>query len=163
MLTQLSDLLRATLTPGGPQEIPLTDELDLLERYLAIMRMRFRDRLTAVVEVDPAARPGLVPQFLLQPLVENALEHGIEAKPGPGRVEVRVTREDDRLRITITDDGPGPDGAAPTAGGIGMANTRARLAQLYGDEGELTLAAAGPGGGARVTVSLPVRVSGPAA
>jgi two-component system, LytTR family, sensor kinase len=159
MLTQLSDLLRATLTPGGPQEIPLADELELLDQYLAIMLVRFRDRLSVTVDVAPEARAALVPQFLLQPLIENALEHGIGARPGPGRLEVHAARDGDRLRMTITDDGPGPEPSARIDTGIGLANTRARLAQLYGADQRLVLEpvnAAG-GGGARVTVSLPFR------
>jgi signal transduction histidine kinase len=161
MLTQLSDLLRATLTQGGPQEIPLVEELELLDRYLAIMLVRFRDRLSVSVDVTPAARAALVPQFLLQPLIENALEHGIGARPGPGRLEIRAARDGDRLRITITDDGPGPDPHAVIDAGIGLANTKARLAQLYGDDQQLTLEPVDETGGGRVTVSLPFR-AGPA-
>lgn len=159
MLTQLADLLRATLAYRETQEIPLREELDLLGRYLDIMRVRFRDRLTVLVEVSPAEREGLVPAFLLQPLVENALEHGIGAKPGAGWLEVRATHEDGRLSITITDDGPGPFGAPEATLGLGLANTRERLARLYGDAQGLILEA-GPGGvGARVTVSLPWRAA----
>lgn len=165
MLTQLADLLRATLAYAGAQEIPLGEELELLDRYLAIMRVRFRDRLTVHVDAGPEVREGLVPAFLLQPLVENALEHGIDAKPGPGRLDVRAVRDlegegaGERLRITITDDGPGPDRQTPA--GVGLANTRERLAQLYGDRQRLTLAAApGGNGGAQVIVSLPWRTAG---
>jgi sensor histidine kinase YesM len=156
MLTQLADLLRATLAHAGAHEIPLAEELDLLERYLAIMRVRFRDRLTVLVDVPVDVRSGLVPAFLLQPLVENALEHGIGARPGPGRVDVHGTRDNGRLIITITDDGPGPEPGSAT--GIGIANTRERLVQLYGESGRLTLGP-GNGGGARVSVSLPWRPS----
>lgn len=159
MLTQLADLLRATLAYQETQEIPLREELELLERYLAIMRVRFHDRLTVRVEVGPAERDGLVPAFLLQPLVENALEHGIGAKPGAGRLEVRAAREDGRLSITITDDGPGPLGAPESALGVGLTNTRERLTRLYGDAQGLVLAAGPDGVGARVTVSLPWRVA----
>lgn len=159
MLTELGDLLRATLAHAGAQEIPLAQELELLERYLSIMRVRFRDRLTVQVDVAQAAREGLVPPFLLQPLVENALEHGIGARPGPGRLDVRAARDNGRLRITITDDGPGPEPGS--AAGIGLANTRERLAQLYAREQELTLAPAPGGRGAQVTVSLPWRTASP--
>lgn len=161
MVTQLSDLLRATLEPAGQgvQEIPLGDELELLDRYLDIMRVRFRDRLTVDVDVGAEERTGLVPAFLLQPLVENALEHGIGAKPGPGRVSLRAARDNGRLRITITDDGPGLRGPAEATLGVGLANTRERLAQLYGDAQELTLAPTPGGVGAQVTVSLPWRTA----
>jgi two-component system, LytTR family, sensor kinase len=169
MVTQLADLLRATLAYAGAHEIPLGEELELLDRYLAIMRVRFHDRLTVRVDAGPEVREGLVPAFLLQPLVENALEHGIDARPGPGRLDIRAARDQERgrLRITITDDGPGPDRQARA--GIGIANTRERLAQLYGDRQELTLAAAPPAGGnggggreggAQVVVSLPWRTAG---
>jgi two-component system, LytTR family, sensor kinase len=157
MLTQLSDLLRATLTQGGPQEIPLAEELQLLDRYLAIVLVRFRDRLSVAVDVAPEARGALVPQFLLQPLIENALEHGIGARPGPGRLEIHAVRDGDRLHMTIIDDGPGPEPTARAEPGIGLANTRARLAQLYGADQRLVLEPVDATGGARVTVSLPFR------
>lgn len=156
MLTQLSDLLRATLGQSGAQEIPLAEELALLDQYLAIMYVRLGDRLQVDMDVDPAARAVLVPPFLLQPLVENALEHGLAARPGPGRLAIRVQRDGGRLRIAVTDDGPGVAGGMVVAG-IGLANTRARLAQLYGADHALALEPAGPGGGTRVTVSLPWR------
>jgi two-component system, LytTR family, sensor kinase len=158
MLTQLSDLLRATVAYSGTHEIPLGEELELLERYLGIMRVRFRDRLTVQVDAGAEARQALVPAFLLQPLVENALRHGISAKPGPGRVDVRATRDDGRLRITVTDDGPGLAGRAGE--GVGLTNTRERLAQLYGDAQELRLERS-PDGGAQVLVSLPWRAAPP--
>ena len=155
MLTELADLLRITLTYPGAHEIPLEEELGLVERYLSIMRVRFRDRLTVGIDVPPDARGALVPAFVLQPLIENALEHGLAVKPGPGRVDITAGQEDGRLRITVVDDGPGP---ARNAGvGVGLANTRERLAQLYGPDQELTLAPAGPSGGGRVVLSIPWR------
>lgn len=157
MLTQLGDLLRATLAHGNAHEIPLGEELELLERYLAIMQVRFRDRLTVHLDVSGDTRSALVPAFLLQPLLENALEHGIAERPGPGRVDVRAVRDDGRLTIIVTDDGPGP--GADASSGIGIANTRERLAQLYGEAQDLTLGPAGARGGARVSVSLPWRTT----
>ncbi len=162
MLTELSDLLRLTLRHSATDEIPLAEELALLDRYLSIMRARFPDRLTIRNDVAPPLLDALVPQFLLQPLVENALEHGIARRPGPGTLEIRAERENGRVRITIADDGPGiPAGAsAPNGNGIGLANTRARLAQLYGEQQSLVLESASPAGGARATVTLPYRRAG---
>jgi LytS/YehU family sensor histidine kinase len=155
MLTELADLLRSTLAYPGRHEIPLAEELALVDRYLSIMRVRFRDRLTVEIDVAPEAREILVPAFLLQPLLENALEHGLAVKPGPGRLAVHAARQDGRLTITVTDDGPGP--AHNAAAGVGLTNTRERLAQLYGADQALTLDSAGPSGGARVVVSVPWR------
>lgn len=157
MLTELADLLRTTLAYPGTHEIPLSEELALVERYLAIMRVRFRDRLTVQMDVEPEAQDALVPAFILQPLLENALEHGLAVKPGPGRLEVTAAHVDHRLAITVTDDGPGP--AHNAAAGVGLTNTRERLAQLYGRDQSLTLGPAGPSGGGRVVVSLPWRLA----
>jgi sensor histidine kinase YesM len=155
MLTELADLLRSTLAFSGRHEIPLAEELALVDRYLSIMRVRFRDRLTVEIDVAPEAREVLVPAFLLQPLLENALEHGLAVKPGPGCLAVHAARQDGRLTITVTDDGPGP--AHNAAAGVGLTNTRERLAQLYGTDQTLTLGPAAPSGGARVVVSIPWR------
>jgi signal transduction histidine kinase len=153
MLTQLGDLLRMSLDRAEP-EIPLDDELALAERYLAIMRYRFSDRLTVDCHADDAARSAMVPTFLTQPLLENALEHGIGRRPGPGRVSLDARRTDGMLELSVTDDGPGvTSGAEP---GIGLSNTRARLQQLYGNEYLLKLEPA-PGGGARTVVRIPYR------
>ncbi len=157
MVTNLADLLRATLQRPAAHEIPLRDELALVERYLAIVAVRFGDRLTARFDIAPDVGDGLVPQFLLQPLVENALEHGIAERPGPGRIEIRAVQAGDTLRITVTDDGAGlrPDGAPRH--GVGLANTRARLAELYGTAQSLTLEPASADGGVRAVVTLPYR------
>lgn len=156
MLTELADLLRTTLAYSGTQEITLGEELTLVDRYLGIMRVRFRDRLTVLITVAPENRDALVPAFILQPLLENALEHGLAVKPGPGRVEITAARVDQRLAITVTDDGPGP--AHDAAAGVGLTNTRERLAQLYGPDQMLSLSPAGPAGGGRVVVSIPWRL-----
>ena len=160
MLTQLAGLLRASLLPGH-HEVPLREELALLERYVAIMRVRYGPRLTLDVSVPEALGDVLVPPLLLQPLVENALEHGLDRRRGPGRVALRAERVGERLRLEVLDDGPGPapgrgHGGAPAGRGVGLSNTRLRLEQLYGAEQRLELAQA-PGAGARVTVELPAR------
>jgi two-component system LytT family sensor kinase len=162
MVGQLSELLRASLERDGRQEVPLSEELDLLAPYLDIERTRFSDRLQVEVDVAPDARDALVPPLLLQPLVENAIRHGIAPRRGPGRVWVRAARFGERLSVEVRDDGLGP----PAAGleglreGIGLGSTRARLEKLYGAAQALTLAANAPQGFA-VSVSLPYRSTRP--
>ena len=157
MVTQLSDLLRETLRHPGTYEIPLSEEIALIERYLSIVSARFQDRLTVVYDVSPDVRRALVPHFILQPLVENALEHGIALEPGPGRVAISAAREGDRLRIAVVDDGPGLEVTTTNGNGVGLANTRARLAELYGDLQAVSLEPAKPKG-ARATVLIPYHV-----
>jgi len=159
MLTQLADLLRATLRHPGTHEIALHEELALLDRYLAIMRARFRDRLTVERDIASDAAGALVPLFLLQPLVENALEHGIARRAGAGRVELCAERSGAWLRIIVTDDGAGFSRAAPSDDGVGLGNTRARLEELYGDAQCLTIEPTSPSGGTRVIIELPFRRS----
>jgi LytS/YehU family sensor histidine kinase len=160
MLTQLADLLRETLRHPGSHEVTLTEELALLDRYLGVVRVRFHDRLTVHSDIDPTVGDALVPHFLLQPLVENALEHGIAQRPGPGCVEIRAQRDGDRLRITVVDDGPGltTDGNGGNGCGVGLTNARARLHELYGADQALTLEAVSLAGGARATITLPYHV-----
>ena len=162
MVTDLAELLRATLQHTGQHEIPLREELALLERYLAIVALRFGDRLTVKYEIAPDVGAALVPQFLLQPLGENAIEHGIARRPGPGVIVVGASRIDGQLRLTVSDDGAGLRDAGAAGHGIGLTNTRARLRGLYGTAQELRLDAASPDGGVCVSVILPYRVSAPA-
>lgn len=160
MLSSLGDLLRLSLESEGTDEVPLRRELDILDRYLALEKVRFADRLTVHVEADDDARSARVPAWMLQPLVENALKHGIAPKPGPATVRVHASREGDRLVVRVEDDGIGPEASGArgrTQGtGVGLANTRARLDALYGREASLTLAS-GDAGGAVATLSLPYR------
>ncbi|MGD8495732.1 MAG: histidine kinase [Gemmatimonadales bacterium] len=170
MLARLSDLLRLTLENAGTQEVRLKEELDVLERYLEIERTRFGDRLTVELDVDPATLDARIPNLILQPLVENAVRHGVAPRAEPGWIGLRAVRRDGELLVTIEDDGPGlpahadpakPDvearGTSSAAnGGVGLANCRARLGQLYGDEARLELDAA-PAGGLRVSLSIPFR------
>lgn len=154
VIGQLGKLLRATLGRGAQQEVPLERELELLGHYLDIERTRFQDRLTVEVAAGPAARPALVPTLLLQPLVENAIRHGIAPVTGPGQVSVRARREGDELVLEVEDTGRGFAEVGGGREGIGLSNTRARLEQLYGGAGRLCLANRA-GGGARVEVRLP--------
>lgn len=128
-ITKLATLLRRTLHGGAAFEIPLREELEILGVYLDIQRTRFQDRLTTEIRVDPSVMNALVPRLILQPLVENAVRHGMNAVAGAGRIEVRGWKEGGWLRLAVGDDGPGLNQASPP--GLGLANTRARLAQHY--------------------------------
>ncbi|MGH7448752.1 MAG: sensor histidine kinase [Longimicrobiales bacterium] len=157
MLTLLSELLRVSLD-HKQQVVSLREELEILDRYLEIEYVRFRDRLTLERDIDPAALDAEVPVLLLQPLVENAIRHGISRQPGPGvvRVEAEIMGGE-TIELRVLDTGPVITGAASRNGtGVGLANTRSRLEQLYGSRQELTLAGRAAGG-ACVTVRLPLR------
>jgi len=152
MIARLSDLLRHTLGEGDDQEIPLARELEMLRRYLDIMEVRFQDKLEVSIETEASLDDALVPNLVLQPLVENAFRHGLALMQTVGRVAVRVVRDDGDLVLTVRDNGRGP--AKEVHEGVGLTNTRARLTQLYGARQRLALTAA-EGGGALVEVRLP--------
>ncbi len=154
MLELLSDVLRQVLRAESTHETTLAGELEFLERYLAIEQVRFSDRLRPRIEVEPAIAGAAVPRFLLQPLVENALRHGIARRADAGALHVSARREGSDLVLAVRDDGPGLTPGAPGAGGVGLANTRARLAALYGERASLDIANA-EGGGVVATVRLP--------
>lgn len=156
MLAGLSDLLRYTLESAGKQEVPLKEELEFLELYLDIQQMRFSDRLKVEMHVEPEVLDALVPNLILQPLVENSIRHGISRRAAAGVVGVSAQRDNGSLRIRIYDDGPGlkrEDGAG-TVEGVGLSNTRARLAQLYGDRQSFTLKER-EGGGVEAVLVIP--------
>ena len=155
MLTHLGDLLRHTLRPHEGHEITLSEELELLQHYLDIMKIRFADRLSVRLDVGEEVTRALVPHLVLQPVVENAIQHGIARKPGAGLIEVRARRDGDALEISVRDDGEGHRGGDER---IGLSNTRRRLHELYGDAQSLTLAPA-EDGGLRVTLRFPLRIA----
>jgi signal transduction histidine kinase len=157
MLARLESLLTLTLERAEAQEVPLAEELRVVEVYAGIEGVRFSDRLSVNVDVDRRLHGVLVPHLLLQPLVENAVKHGIAVRPGPGTIGVSARADGGRIVLSVTDDGPGasPDRAS-RGEGIGLANTRARLAQLYGSGASLAVESA-EGRGTRVTVTLPLR------
>jgi signal transduction histidine kinase len=156
VLARLSDLLRYVLRGAGAPETPgyvrLDEELAFADAYLAIERERFADRLHPVIDADDDARNALVPHLVLQPLVENAIHHGVDARIAAGHVRVAAQRDDDRLILTVDDDGPGPGDVEPK--GIGLANTTSRLATLYGDKASVNLSQRKEGG-TRATIVIP--------
>ena len=145
MIARLSDLLRSTIDRKGTDEISLRDELALLQRYLDIMQIRFQDRLVIDVQTEEAALDGLVPNLILQPLLENALQHAAANMESAARIEVRALREEGVLRVTIHDNGPGLS-SVQSVGGVGLRNSRQRLEQLYGDAASLRVENANEGG-----------------
>lgn len=155
MVSGLSDLLRLSLRHASEQEVPLERELEILQHYLEIQQIRFADRLTVRYDIEDAARQALVPNLLLQPLVENAIRHGIAPRAAPGSVVISAQLDGGVLRLTVEDDGVGP---GPSSGGegIGLSNTRARLERLYGDRQRLELRG-GADGGFIVRIDIPFR------
>lgn len=156
LLDRLNDWLRIALARTRGERSSLGDELDLLEPWLDILSQRFGPRLAWSMDVDAPARACPLPPMLLQPLLENAVKHGIEPKVGGGRILVRGRKEGDRLWIEVRDDGIGLNAAGARAGGsgTGLANVRARLAALHGDGGRLQLAE-NPEGGVTARLELP--------
>ncbi len=160
MVIRLSDFLRLTLDHMGIPEVPLMVELDFLKRYLEIEQMRFEDRLSVDFNVDAAALHGRVPNLILQPIVENALKHGLSQVSGQGLLKIQAHAAAGRLFLKVTDNGPGvpQNGTVKIREGIGIANTRRRLSQVYGADHLFGMANA-PGGGFEVTIDMPLRLN----
>jgi sensor histidine kinase YesM len=154
MLSHLNAILKATLATTTPAKISLAQELETIDSYLAIEQARFTNRLRVEMKVDPAALDGLVPCFLLQPIVENAIRHGIGRREKDGMIQTSVSRNGDRLHLRVIDNGPGADGKPASGHGIGLKNTRERLAHFYQDHYELTITAPA-NGGYEVTITIP--------
>jgi two-component system, LytTR family, sensor kinase len=159
-LAHLSDLLRCVLEDVESQEVPLRRELEYLQLYLSIEQVRFQDRLQVEISADPATLDAAVLQMVLQPVVENAIRHGVGKSSSAGKVKISAMRVKDTLELRVQDDGPGfsADGSIENqliaSQRIGLANTRARLKQLYGEQARLTTGNAQPHG-AVVTITLP--------
>jgi two-component sensor histidine kinase len=155
MIARLSELLRYNLEAQDGPEIPLRQELELLGRYLDIMQVRFQGRLDVRQDVADEALDALVPTMVLQPLVENAIRHGIERLEAGGRIAIEAAAEHGELVLRVRDNGPGP-GASPdgTGSGVGLRNTVARLEQLYGGRQRFTLMRTTPGTTAEVRIPL---------
>jgi sensor histidine kinase YesM len=156
MIARLGDFLRLTLDSSGSQMVSLKTELEFLRCYLEIERVRFQDRLTVHFEVDQEVEPMLVPNLILQPLVENAIRHGISGRLGRGRLDIEARQIDHHVQIQIKDDGPGLGAAdAVDREGVGLSNIRERIECLYGDQSALSLQN-DPRGGFVATLRLPL-------
>ncbi|HEU0299961.1 MAG TPA: histidine kinase [Longimicrobium sp.] len=160
MIAQLGDLLRMTTDRAGREEVPLARELELVGTYLEIERTRFQDRLSVKTEVDADVMDAMVPNLVLQPLVENAVRHGLSPQVAPGTVTLAARRVGDVLRLTVRDDGRGLPPRGERRERVGVGNTRSRLTQAYGAAHRFELADA-PGGGTLVTIEIPYRPAGP--
>ena len=160
LLEQLGDVLRRVMRTDRPPEVTLAEELEFVRQYLAIEEVRFSDRLRPAFDIDPPLERAAVPEFVLQPLVENALRHGLARRVTATLLRIAARREEGDLVLSVTDDGPGP-GEPPVevTTGVGLMNLRERLASLYGARARLDLVAT-PGGGAVATVRLPYRELG---
>src|SRR5215471_4883068 len=159
MLARLGDLLRCVLEDVEAQEVSLRRELEYLQLYLSIEQVRFPDRLRAEISADQSILDAAVPQMGLQPIVENAIRHGIGRSSAAGRIQINAIRLNDTLEIKVKDDGPGlADKRSSDGSGIGLSNTRARLKQLYGDAAKLTVGN-DEEGGVVVTIVLPYHLA----
>jgi two-component system LytT family sensor kinase len=157
LIARLSSLLRMSLDNTRVHEVTLRQEMEFLALYIEIQRARFSDRLHVDIAIEPDALEARIPNLILQPIVENAILHGIAPKTGPGRVVVSGRISDGKLHLGVTDDGPGiGDGTKRTKEGIGLSNTRERLAKIYGSKGHLSLRSE-PGRGVAVEIILPCR------
>jgi LytS/YehU family sensor histidine kinase len=154
MIGRLSDLLRHVLKEDRSQEIPLSEELELVRLYTRVMESRLEDRLQVDISVEKGAEAALVPQLVLQPLVENAIKYGINPLTFQVHVEVAAVRLNGHLRITVRDHGPGWPRTLFNEGGIGLQNAEHRLRSLYG-AGHALRKSDAEGGGAMVEVSVP--------
>jgi LytS/YehU family sensor histidine kinase len=150
MIARLGDFLRLTLENSGAQEVSLQEELEFLKCYLEMERIRFEDRLTVQMDIEPQALGARLPNLILQPIVENAIRHGISPRTSPGRIEIEARRLNGTLQVLVTDNGPGLPSDSNTGSiikaGVGLANTQARLKQLYGNQHRLDLSNAASGG-----------------
>ncbi|OLE54920.1 MAG: hypothetical protein AUG51_06180 [Acidobacteria bacterium 13_1_20CM_3_53_8] len=158
MITRLGDFLRLTLENSGTQEVTLQQEMEFLRCYLEIERIRFQDRLTTTIDIDPLALETKVPNLLLQPIVENAIRHGIAPRSSTGHLNIQAKQCDGHLRIRVRDNGPGLSASRTVESlfskGLGLANTQKRLDRLYGADHSFVIENA-PDGGMIVTIEIP--------
>lgn len=154
MLELLGGVLRQVLQSGTRQAVTLDEELRFIEKYLAIEQVRFSDRLEVRWFVEDTVRDALAPEFILQPLVENAIRHGVAKRGEAGLIDITAREADGEVALSVRDNGPGYHPVSET--GVGLANTRARLATLFGEAGQLQVVNA-EGGGAIATVRFPLR------
>ncbi|HSK72751.1 MAG TPA: histidine kinase [Pyrinomonadaceae bacterium] len=154
MLVRLSELLRVALKSEGAQEVSLKDELEFLRGYLEIEQVRFQDRLQVAFEVEKEALDAQVPNLILQPLVENAIRHGIAPRAEAGLIQIQAKRENGFVQLSVSDNGAGLKDSAKKSGGIGLKNTRERLEKLYGDRQQFEIVSA-KNGGLQVNIKIP--------
>lgn len=156
LLDHLGTLFQGVQRTTSRTEVPLDEELDMVRDYLAIEEARFRDRLTVRIDADPDALERAVPPLILQPIVENAVRHGISAASSAGAIEIHASIAEGRLRLVVSDDGPGMREPSAQAGsGMGLRNVRERLAQLYGERGTLSIDSA-DSAGTTVRIEIPL-------
>ncbi|MBZ5722059.1 MAG: histidine kinase [Acidobacteriia bacterium] len=160
MIARVSDFLRLTLDANETPEISVTEELEFVRRYLEIEQVRFGDRLRVTIDAQPEAMPALVPALVLQPLVENAVKHGILPRERGGSVAVTIAMQDGTLRISVADDGPGLSQDSDLQRGVGLSNTAARLKELYGNQSRFSVVPSAAGGVTAV-IELPFRTARP--
>jgi sensor histidine kinase YesM len=158
MLGHLNAILKSTLKRTAPEKVPLAQELEIVENYLAIEQVRFADRLRIEIRVEPSALDSLVPCFLLQPIVENAIRHGIAHCESDGLVQASARRDGDMLRLEVRDSGKGLNGGVKPGNGIGLRNTRERLAHFYDKTYDMKAEPLGSGGFA-VAIAIPYEPS----
>jgi LytS/YehU family sensor histidine kinase len=156
MTAGLGELLRQSLNDNTEQEVTLEHELEFIRRYLALEQLRFPDRLRVEIEAPAEALSAVVPNLILQPLLENAIRHGVAQSSSAGLVRIVARRANEWLELLVQDDGKGLPNDRELAQGIGLGNTRKRLAQLYGERAELTLQNASPAG-AVARLKIPYR------
>ena len=161
MIAQLSELLRLTLRASRTHEIPLSEELEITRLYMELMQKRFENKLRVTYSIDPSLNNSLVPQLVLQPLLENSLRHGMKSGAGAMELSVSAHRENGSLILQVSDTGAGLGETEPSGvfgRGLGLSNIRDRLAQLYGNSQEFTIVNR-PKGGAEVTLRVPLHLS----
>jgi LytS/YehU family sensor histidine kinase len=156
MVSTLSDFLRATLRTVNLPEIPVSEELVFVDQYIELQQLRFADRLRVVIDAQEETYSALLPTLILQPLVENAIQHGVLAQESGGSVSVSITRRGTDLRVSVDDDGPGPTELGPQSFGVGLANSAERLRALYGEDATMSIGRS-TRGGFEVVLRLPFR------
>jgi hypothetical protein len=159
LVVEFSHLVRLALNSTGKSEVTLKEELDFIGLYLAVEQARFQDRLVVKTLIDTETLDAVVPNMILQPLVENAIKYAVAPRREGGRVELRSWTDGRRVYLRVRDDGPGLPKTGPTREGVGLANTRARLREFYGEAARLDLRNAA-GGGLAATLMLPLRTTG---
>ena len=156
LIARLGDMLRISLQKDKAQMVTLKEEVEFVETFLQIHKTLMGERLRVEMEIDPETRDALVPNMLLQPIVENAVEHGLAPLEAGGTVSISVRRQDEDLILEVSDNGQGFTASRAESGGIGLSNTRARLANLYNGSHQISVLRT-PGGGATVRIRLPFR------